>query len=363
MLIVFALFISAVVFIMIQLTPKPPVSEMEHARSSLAIASREKANTYSSRLYNEARSSYDSALANWQKQNTKFLYFRDYEKVRMFARLASEIADKAAENSANNTANLKNRISQKIDTLDNLVTEINRLFTAYPLESETRGRISKGKMLFEEAEIAFSKGHYLQAYRNITDAEYLLVSSYETASENLRNYFKSFPLWEKWSEKTIRDSKRNGDYSIIIDKFSHKLTVYYKGVKKYEFETELGKNWVGDKRVKGDNATPEGMYKVTKKFDSGRTKYYKALLIDYPNAEDLERFKSEIEVGTLPATARIGGLIEIHGNGGKGIDWTEGCVALTDGEMDILYKIAKVGTPVTIIGSANDLAYILKKYQ
>ena len=59
--------------------------------------------------------------------------------------------------------------------------------------------------------------------------------------------------------------------------------------------------------------------------------------------------------------AKIGGLIEIHGNGGKGIDWTEGCVALTDREMDTVFKIVRVGTPVTIIGSMVDLKDLLDK--
>jgi murein L,D-transpeptidase YafK len=108
-------------------------------------------------------------------------------------------------------------------------------------------------------------------------------------------------------------------------------------------------------------ATPEGMYKITQKFDGSKTKYYKALLLDYPNEEDKEKFRSEIQHGSLPASAKIGGLIEIHGNGGKGIDWTEGCIALTDTEMDVIFKIAKVGTPVTIIGSMVDLKDVVDK--
>jgi murein L,D-transpeptidase YafK len=128
-----------------------------------------------------------------------------------------------------------------------------------------------------------------------------------------------------------------------------------------EFNAELGRNWVGDKRLRGDHATPEGMYRITKKFGNGKTKYYKALLLDYPNEEDKARFRAEIESGVLPRSARIGGLIEIHGNGGKGIDWTEGCVAVTDREMDAVYNIAAVGTPVTIVGSTVDLHEILKK--
>ncbi len=59
--------------------------------------------------------------------------------------------------------------------------------------------------------------------------------------------------------------------------------------------------------------------------------------------------------GLLPQTAKIGGLIEIHGNGGKGIDWTEGCIALTDKEIELVYKKVRVGTPVTIVGSVVDL--------
>ena len=54
-------------------------------------------------------------------------------------------------------------------------------------------------------------------------------------------------------------------------------------------------------------------------------------------------------------------MIEIHGNGGKGIDWTEGCVALTDKEMDVVFKIAKVGTPVTIVGSMVELENIVNR--
>jgi murein L,D-transpeptidase YafK len=160
---------------------------------------------------------------------------------------------------------------------------------------------------------------------------------------------------------TLNESKKTRDYSIIIDKFSRKCLIYLNGAKKYEFEAELGKNWVGDKRLRGDMATPEGMYKITKKFKDSKTKYYKALLLDYPNDEDKEKFKSEIGNGSLPASARIGDLIEIHGNGGKGIDWTEGCIALTDKEMDIVFKIAKVGTPVTIIGSMVDLKDVMDK--
>jgi hypothetical protein len=356
-----AVSIPLVILILIRFTPKPPIDQMEHAREILSEAGKNKADTYSKKLYTEAKVLYDSAIANWQKENKRFIYFRHYDKVIKFADLSAKKASRAGDNSINTSSNLKIKLKQKIDSLNRLVYQLDQLFNTYPLTSEIRNRISKGKIMLKEAEIVYNKGLYLQANRKITDSEYLLTESFEYASANLKNYFKSYSLWKKWVDKTLTESKKNRDYSIIIDKFSRKCFIYLNGSKKYEFEAELGKNWVGDKRTRGDMATPEGMYKITKKFDGGKTKYYKALLLDYPNDEDKEKFRSEIAHGSLPASAKIGGLIEIHGNGGKGIDWTEGCIALTDNEMDLVFKIVRVGTPVTIIGSMVDLKEALDK--
>jgi len=350
-----AVSIPLIILLLIRFTPKPPTAEMQYARESLSMAEKNKADTYSKKIYTTAKIYYDSAMVNWQRENKRFLYFRDYERVLMFAELSAKKANQAGDNSLSSSSNLKIKLKEKISALNDLVTQINGLFTTYPLSTEIRNRISKGKMLLSEADVAYKKGQYLQANRKVTDSEYLLTASYEDASANLKNYFRSYSTWKNWIDKTINDSRKNRDYSIIIDKFSRKLLVYFNGSIKHEYEAELGKNWVGDKRVKGDKATPEGMYRITKKFDGSKTKYYKALLLDYPNDEDKEKFKAEIARGTLPASARIGGLIEIHGNGGKGIDWTEGCIALTDKEMDSVFKIVRVGTPVTIVGSTVEL--------
>jgi hypothetical protein len=356
-----AVFIPLIILLLIRITPDPPVAAMENAGIKLSQAGSNRADTYSKKLYTEAKIFYDSAMVNWQKQNRRFIFIRDYEKVEMFAELSAKKSIQAADNSLSNSTNLEKTIIQKIDALDTIIADIYRYFNDYPLSAETRTRISRGKMLLEEARIAYKKGEYLQSNRKLTDSEYLLTSSYENATTHLKNYFESYPIWKKWVNATIKESEKNGDYSIIIDKFSRKCFVYHKGAKKYEFDAELGANWVGDKRVKGDKATPEGMYKITKKFDGSRTKYYKALLLDYPNDEDKRKFKSDIENGLLPATSKIGGLIEIHGNGGKGIDWTEGCIALTDKEIEMVYKNVKVGTPVTIVGSVVDLQNAMKR--
>lgn len=352
-------FIALVILIMIKAVPKPPVGDIELAMETLSMAGSSKAGTYSKKLYTESREAFDSAMAIWERENERFIFFRDYEKVQTLARLSAKKAKMAAESSVSNSTNLRIKLKEKIDTLNHTVCLIDQLFGRYPIQSEIRSRISKGKMLLKEGEVSYSKGQYLTANRKITDADYLLTSVYSNITEEVRYYFKSFPEWKRWVQTAINESRKNNSWSVIVDKFSRKCYLYLGGVKKYEFEAELGRNWVGDKQKSGDKATPEGNYKIIRKYQGRETPYHKALSIDYPNAEDKERFRQAVTKGILPASARIGGGIEIHGGGGKGVDWTEGCVALTNSEIDLVFNLVKVGTPVIIVGSIKSIDEIL----
>ena len=351
--------IPLVILLLIHLAPHPPVGDVEYARLALSQAASNKADTYSKSLFHEARVLYDSALISWKRENKKFVYFRNYDSVAHYAILSGKKAGQAAENSRISSTNLQIQLKQKIESLNELSAQLDKFFTTYPLSSSIRNRISRGNMLLKESEVAYSKGQYLHSNKKTTEAEYLLTAAYENATNSLKEYFKSYPVWRRWVENTINESRQNRCYSIIVDKYSRKCIVYFSGVKKYEYEVELGKNWVGDKKVKGDQATPEGMYRIIKKFDSNKTKYFKALLLDYPNDSDRAEFRKEINSGQLPPSARLGGLIEIHGSGGKGVDWTEGCIALADSEMAVIFRIVKEGTPVTIVGSMVDLKQVM----
>jgi murein L,D-transpeptidase YafK len=158
-------------------------------------------------------------------------------------------------------------------------------------------------------------------------------------------------------------SKTHSSVSLVVDKFSRKCIVYKSGKIIREFDVELGINWLGDKVQKGDRATPEGKYTITVKKSGRNTIYYKALLINFPNAEDKRRFNHQKSAGNISRNALIGGSIEIHGGGGKGIDWTDGCVALTNKDMDNLYALCSVGTPVAIVGSLTPLDKLLNSPQ
>lgn len=142
------------------------------------------------------------------------------------------------------------------------------------------------------------------------------------------------------------------DESVIIDKIvvtKHKRTLALISnneiVKTYKIS--LGKVPKGAKEFEGDKKTPEGLYIINDK--NPNSKCHKNLGISYPNELDIEHAK---KMGKSP-----GGLIKIHGmlNGYGWLgrfhlfrDWTAGCIAVTDKEMDELYENVKIGTPIEI---------------
>jgi murein L,D-transpeptidase YafK len=136
-------------------------------------------------------------------------------------------------------------------------------------------------------------------------------------------------------------------YSIIVNKSKRELLAYSNGqlVKKYKIS--LGKNPIGDKEYEGDCKTPEGIYSINDK--NPNSGYYKNLGISYPNQEDIEYSKN---LGKpTGGEIKIHGLrnrIEFIGKFQRWFDWTKGCIALTNEEMEELYQQVDVGTKIEI---------------
>jgi len=162
---------------------------------------------------------------------------------------------------------------------------------------------------------------------------------------------KNLAQWRRMVEETIARSREENVPALVVDKLRRRLYVYRGGARVASFEVELGAKGLKQKMYAGDQATPEGEYRVAQVKDPRHTHYYKALLIDYPNDADRTRFAWGRQVGVVPRRAGIGSLIEIHGEGGQGRDWTDGCLALSNRDMDRVFAEARVGTPVTIVGT------------
>jgi L,D-transpeptidase catalytic domain len=160
--------------------------------------------------------------------------------------------------------------------------------------------------------------------------------------------------WRGWIEQTRAASRRSGGVAVVVVKERNELLLLEAGALRWRIPVELGANGVSDKARAGDRATPEGRYAVVEKRGPGSTRFYKALLLDYPNREDRRRFAEDQRSGRIPVGSTPGGMVEIHGEGGQGRNWTRGCVALDNDEMDRLFEIASVGTPVTIVGADGE---------
>jgi murein L,D-transpeptidase YafK len=134
---------------------------------------------------------------------------------------------------------------------------------------------------------------------------------------------------------------------VVVNKESRELMLMRNGSILKSYRIALGGNPKGHKTQEGDQKTPEGKYWLDyKKQDSA---FYKAIHISYPNAED----KAQAEkTGVSP-----GGFIMIHGQkNGFGwfgsimqyFDWTDGCIAVKNSEMEEIWEAVDAGTPIQI---------------
>jgi hypothetical protein len=230
------------------------------------------------------------------------------------------------------------------------------------------GRISRRSLTHASIVLAEARQHLGQAKYNQADAA---LGKAETlrrlALEPLRALLERFidpdnlARWHAWAEETIRESAHSGGYAIVVSKIDRRLLVYRGGAQLKSYDAAIGLNGFSAKRLAGDRATPEGRYRILKKKPA--SKYYRALLIDYPNAEDRRGFLEEKRRGLIAPTAGIGGLIEIHGGGVAGM--TYGCVALENPSMAELFSLVGEGAPVTIVGALdgeNAVARALREY-
>jgi hypothetical protein len=343
-------------------TKEVPTEVIESARNAISEAKHVRAHIFpvSKKYFQMAEAMYDSSMHSWVTENEKFILNRDFDKAFIFADSATQLASIARGKAIRGSAELKKNLKDELAILEKESKFYDPFIKKLPLHDTLLTNNNKGVMLITEAKIAFEGKEYVLCSDILKKSRHLLIPTHLYIEEMLGDYFLQYSQWRKIADRIVDDSRKRKSYAVLIDKFSRECILYYNGKPKFRFVTELGKNWVGDKHHRGDKATPEGLYKVVDKKEGRHTSYHKALLLNYPNDTDRAQFKEEIKNGSIHRSAQIGGHIEIHGNGGKGIDWTEGCIALSDTDMDKLFKYCHSGTPVAIVGSLKPLHDILR---
>ena len=153
-------------------------------------------------------------------------------------------------------------------------------------------------------------------------------------------YFYAHHNWYPLSSGTAIDR-------IVVEKAARKLSIFRDGRQLKTYRVALGRNPIGPKEKEGDMKTPEGIYQIDTR--NAQSSFHLALHISYPSADDNAR---AAERG-VPA----GFDIMIHGipNGRGWIgafhrweDWTAGCIALTDEEIEELWRVTPDGTTIEI---------------
>jgi murein L,D-transpeptidase YafK len=155
------------------------------------------------------------------------------------------------------------------------------------------------------------------------------AARFDNASGIGNGFFKADAVIVKKSEKALylmRDDKPLKRYHVVF-----------------------GPRPKGHKLMEGDERTPEGLY--TLDFKNPKSGYYKSIRISYPNQADIEKAKK--------FNVHPGGNIMIHGiknswsaktaARARNANWTDGCIALSNSDMDELWEAIDVGTPISIL--------------
>jgi murein L,D-transpeptidase YafK len=153
--------------------------------------------------------------------------------------------------------------------------------------------------------------------------------------------------------KRFFNSELNGTPYIIIDKSDYELKIYDDDGWYATYPVVFGSKNLGDKMMEGDRKTPEGSFKIVSK--RPHEKWGKILLLNFPTPADIAKFNQRKQLGLLPASAKIGGGIGIHGTWPRdemAVDyfqnWTNGCISMKREEILEVYRLIPLGTNVTI---------------
>ncbi len=348
----YALLFIIIIFVMYSGCSSPPTPpEVHHAEVQKLALLKADADVYTPDKYRNYTAAYMDAKDNFIKENAKLQWFKDYTPVReQFRMLLGEgntilaTVKNIKEEKARNFEQQISSLRERVNSLKDSTSTINegRLL---------RKGLSKADVLLTEARFLYKKGDYDAAEAKLKKVNSYALESMDIAHSILSRYMdkKQVEKWRKLVKETLAESRSKGIVVIIVSKIDQNLMVYKKGKKIETYDIGLGRNGLKDKLYSGDGGTPEGRYYIIKK--NAGSRFYKALLFDYPNKEDRMRFDKAKKKGLIPARTGIGSLLEIHGGGSDGM--TKGCISLEDKDMDRLFEIVKEGTPVTIVGAIN----------
>jgi len=324
-----------------------PLLIFNNAKAALDRAAQAGAVRHANAAYCAADSALRAGQMEMAYQNGRLALLRDYDSADLSLDRAVQLATDAKSQSEARIHSLDSLARDQYGDLEHELTLCREALDGTLINFSAERYWASAELALRASLVLIGRSEYEEAMKSADKGKKALKQVVEALAEAANNEKGKIEVWRSWVSETVSASLKNNNHAVIIDKSAHKAYLIHGGKVIHTYGCDLGWNSAEQKYFQGDGATPEGRYTVTAVKRS--SKYYHALLLSYPNDLDRRRFAENKRKGMISKYARIGALIEIHGSGGRGEDWTDGCVAFTNRDMDHLFKYAAVGMPVTIV--------------
>lgn len=300
-----------------------PLAKVAEAERANQRAMQAEASYYVPEDHRRYQAALASAHAILDQQQRRWI-FRRYGSAEILLEEARRLADLAAAKATLNRQRRQVEVADEIRRFEEAILKIegnDARFARLPATRKTLLRaevsLATAKWLWDHGDYDAADSHLNSEARSLSLVEEQLDGLIRTITDT-----RHLSKWNAAVKATVARSARMGEYAIVVNKYRQTLHLYHDGRRVAEYRADLGSTPFGEKRYKGDAATPEGSYHVVKKLGAGHSKFYKALVINYPNAQDLKRYRQLKR--RLPSPPGVGGQIEIHGRGGRNENWTAG---------------------------------------
>ena len=333
-----------------------PQIERDIATRAIEDARREEADHWAPERYASAVSAFKAGVDEGLHQRGLPIPFQNYALAEDQFYCAAQNANRAMREGKTTRLSMASRAAEMIHLAQDVVHEAENSIRMVPVGFIPRMRLQESRVSLSQATLYTRKGQYDAAFDKAKDAQadasWVLNATGAAASRYLDSDLVR--QWRTWVNQTVAESRASQSAAIIVIKEKNRVDLYQAGRVRHSYSADMGRNRLSSKMYAGDRATPEGRYYITQKKGRGDSKYYKALVLNYPNEADRKRLAQAKSKGQASRGLGLGSLIEIHGEGGRGQDWTYGCVALSNRDLDDLFARVSVGTPVTIVGGDGE---------
>lgn len=341
----------AVLMVVTGCSEPPAPTEIQLALAQETELWRAGASIYTPDSYQKYLSALNSARDLYTRERSRMVWFRDYQPIsQSFAQVIEMGTKMQGEVQTVSTQQLA-EIAKTATLLEKRIVLLKELSETLKDRRLAMRKLTQADIRIEDAKRLAGDRRSKEANEKLEMARIDIEAVVKTIRPLVARYAdrNQIARWKAQVDQAVADSRRSGSDVIVVSKIDRQVTLYRKGCRVRDFSAGFGFNFLADKLYSGDKATPEGEYKIIKKLD--RSRYFKALLIDYPNHEDQQRFALAKQKKLIPRNAGIGNLIEIHGGGDDSM--TNGCISLNDHHISDLFNQVDVGTPVVIVGTID----------